>query len=68
MLPHVPAHMIQRGNKRQACFFAHEDREAYLEWLGEYADRCRCRVHAHVLMTNHVYRLLSPIPRRRPGR
>lgn len=25
MLPNVPLHVIQRGNNRQACFFADED-------------------------------------------
>ena len=25
MLPNVPMHVIQRGNNRQACFFADEN-------------------------------------------
>ena len=37
MLPNVPLHLIQRGNNRQACFFAHADYCVYLEWLGDYA-------------------------------
>lgn len=59
MLPHVPLHVIQRGNNRQACFFAEEDSHAYLNWLDDYAGEHRCRVHAYVLMTNHVHLLLS---------
>lgn len=59
-LPNVPLHLIQRGNNRQACFFADEDYRFYLDWLAEYADKTGCRVHAYVLMTNHVHMLLSP--------
>ena len=58
-LPNVPLHLIQRGNNRQACFFADEDYRLYLDWLGEYADKTGCRVHAYVLMTNHVHLLVS---------
>ena len=52
-------HLIQRGNNRQACFFADDDYRFYLEWLQEYAIKEACRVHAYVLMTNHVHLLLT---------
>ena len=55
----VPLHLIQRGNNRQACFFAEEDYRFYLEWLLEHAGKTGCRVHAYVLMTNHVHLLIS---------
>lgn len=58
-LPNIPLHIIQRGNNRQACFFADEDYRFYLDWLGEYADKTGCLVHAYVLMTNHVHLLIS---------
>jgi putative transposase len=58
-LPNVPVHIIQRGNNRQACFFADEDYRNYLDWLAEYAGKTGCRVHAYVLMTNHVHLLIS---------
>jgi putative transposase len=59
ILPDVPLHLIQRGNNRQACFFADEDYRFYLDWLGDYARALHCRIHAYVLMTNHVHLLLS---------
>lgn len=59
-LPNVPMHVIQRGNNRQACFFADEDYRFYLEWLTEYAGKTGCIIHAYVLMTNHVHLLVSP--------
>ena len=58
-LPNVPLHLIQRGNNRQACFVADEDYQNYLDWLGEYAGKTGCRIHAYVLMTNHVHLLVS---------
>ena len=58
-LPNVPLHLIQRGNNRQPCFFADEDYRNYLDWLAEYAGKTGCRIHAYVLMTNHVHLLVS---------
>lgn len=56
----VPMHIIQRGNNRQACFFAEDDYLVYLQWLGEYAKESGCAIHAYCLMTNHVHLLLTP--------
>lgn len=55
--PAILAGSIQRGNKRQACFFADEDYRCYKNWLYKYADLTGCRVHAYVLMTNPVHLL-----------
>lgn len=33
-LLHLPLHVIQRGNNRQACFVADEDYGFYLDWQG----------------------------------
>lgn len=60
VLPDVPLHLIQRGNNRQICFVTDEDRLFYLEWLGEYAAQAGCRIHAYVLMSNHVHLLVTP--------
>jgi len=43
----------------QACFFADDDYELYLEWLETYARGTGCAVHSYVLMTNHVHLLLT---------
>ena len=59
VLPNVPLHLIQRGNNRQACFYADDDYRFYLEWLETYAREAGCAVHAYVLMTNHVHLLLT---------
>lgn len=67
ILPDIPLHIIQRGNNRQACFFADEDYSVYLDWLGEHASKTGCRVHAYVLMTNHVHLLISADRAEAPG-
>ena len=59
-LPAAPAHIVQRGNCRQATFFADEDCLTYLGWLRDGSRLHGCAVHAYVLMTNHVHLLVTP--------
>jgi putative transposase len=59
-LPGMPQHVIQRGNNRSNCFFEQADYVFYLDSLREAADRYGCRIHAYVLMTNHVHLLVTP--------
>jgi putative transposase len=59
-LPDQPLHVIQRGNNREAIFFAEDDYARYREWLVSAASACGCAVHAYVLMTNHVHLLVTP--------
>jgi len=60
-LPGVPQHVIQRGNNRDPCFLAEPDYRRYLEDLGATAEKTSCRIHAYVLMTNHVHLLVTPM-------
>ena len=55
----IPQHIIQRGNNREACFFAVVDRQRYLKWLHMAAEKYGGLVHAYVLMTNHVHLLAT---------
>ena len=59
-LPLVPQHVRQRGNNRLPCFLDNNDRRNYLEALGEALVGTDCRLHAYVLMENHVHLLLTP--------
>lgn len=59
-LPDVPCHVVQRGNNKEAIFFEENDYISYLAWLKESLERYGCRLHAYVLMTNHVHLLLTP--------
>ena len=59
-LPGVPQHIVQRGNNREPCFLGEGDYRRYLDDLGEVAEKFSCRLHAYVLMTNHVHLLITP--------
>lgn len=59
-LENTPCHVVQRGNNRQACFFNSADYPVYLEYLENAISKYECRLHAYVLMTNHVHLLLTP--------
>lgn len=60
-LPGVPQHVIQRGNNREPCFLAEPDYRRYLEDLQISSEKYACRIHAYVLMTNHVHLLVTPM-------
>ena len=56
----VPLHIVQRGHNRAAGFFDEQDYRAYLTWLAAMLAQERCRLHAYVLMTNHLHLLVTP--------
>ncbi len=57
----APQHVIQRGNNRGPCFFSEQDYQRYLEDLRHASTKFKCRIHAYVLMTNHVHLLVTPM-------
>lgn len=59
-IPGVPAHIVQRGNDRRACFFESENYQFYLDCIEQACQRYDVSLHAYVLMTNHVHLLMSP--------
>lgn len=59
-LPGCAQHVIQRGNNREACFYAEADYKAYLSFLKDAAAKYQVAIHAFVLMTNHVHLLVTP--------
>ena len=59
----APVHLddiVQHGHNRELCFVAEENYSSYLHWLGEALGEAECKLHAYVLMTNHVHLLLTP--------
>ena len=60
VLPGVPHHIIQRGNRGQQTFFGEEDYEAYLALMAAWCDRCGVAVWAYCLMPNHVHLIAVP--------
>lgn len=60
IIPGVPVHIVQRGHSREPVFIDDADYMAYLQWLKEGAKRYHCKIHAYVLMTNHIHILATP--------
>ncbi len=59
VLPGQPQHVNQRGNNREPTFFADADYRFYLEKQLSACEKHDCVIHAYVLMTNHVYLLIT---------
>ena len=60
LLPGHPQHVIHRGNNRTVIFAEDADYIFYRDRLLEACERFLCRIHAYVLMTNHVHLLITP--------
>jgi len=60
VVPGLPHHITNRGNRRQIIFFNDEQMEFYLQMLRKYGDRFGLGISAYCLMFNHVH--LDAIP------
>ncbi|UQZ88843.1 transposase [Deltaproteobacteria bacterium Smac51] len=60
VIPHVPHHVTQRGNRRFPTFFKDSDYSAYLEFLADGCAKTGTELWAYCLMPNHVHLLLVP--------
>ena len=60
VVPDVPHHITQRGNRRQDVFFGPDDYRAYRELVGEALRNNGVRCLAWCLMPNHVHLILTP--------
>lgn len=60
VVPGVPHHVTQRGNRRERTFFEDGDYALYLDLLAESASRARVAIWAYCLMPNHVHLILVP--------
>ncbi|WP_341829871.1 transposase [Tahibacter aquaticus] len=56
----VAQHVVQRGNNRLPCFLDDCDRRRYLQNLHEALLDTDVKLHACVLMSNHVHLLATP--------
>ena len=60
VVPGLPHHVTQRGNRRETTFFQDGDYELYLDLLAEAVIKAECEVWAYCLMPNHVHVILTP--------
>jgi putative transposase len=66
VVPDLPHHVTQRGNRREKVFFGDEDYALYRDLLAEACRREGVAVWAYCLMPNHVH--LTPRTREGLGR
>ena len=59
-VPGYAHHVMVRGNNRLAIFVDDADRLKWLALQAQYAAEFEVRVHAYVLMDNHVHLLVTP--------
>ena len=60
VVPGLPHHVTQRGNRREPVFFRDDDYQAYLDLIASAAQRSGTAIASYVLMPNHVHFLMIP--------
>lgn len=60
VLPGIPHHVTQRGNRREQTFFEDGDYALYLDLLAQAAQRHGVEIWSYCLMPNHVHIIAVP--------
>jgi len=60
VVPDVPHHVTQRGNRQVQVFQTDQDYGLYLDLLSHYARKSDVRIVAYSLMPNHVHLVIFP--------
>nr|WP_245232789.1 transposase [Thiorhodococcus minor] len=60
VVPGLPHHVTQRGNRRQQTFLCDDDYAEYRRLLSSSCRACGTSVLAYCLMPNHVHLILVP--------
>lgn len=60
VIPGIPHHITQRGNRRQRVFFCDDDYRLYRHLMSEFCSKHNVRVLAYCLMPNHTHLVLKP--------
>jgi len=61
VVPGVPHHITQRGNRRQRTFFRDQDYLSYKGIMSEWCAKWKVEVWAYCLMPNHVHLIAVPM-------
>ena len=60
VVPNIPHHITQRGNRRQETFFCDEDYHEYLALMAASCERYGVDIWAYCLMPNHTHVIAVP--------
>jgi len=64
VIPGMPHHVTQRGNRRQQTFFNNGDYAAYLELMADFCRKEGVEIWAYCLMPNHTHLIAVPASER----
>lgn len=60
IVPGIPHHVTQRGNRRQQTFFTETDYALYRELMAQWCAERQVQIWAYCLMPNHVHLIAVP--------
>jgi putative transposase len=60
VIPKVPHHVTQRGNRRQTVFFNADDYAEYISLISEWCGKYHVDILGYCLMPNHVHLIAVP--------
>ncbi len=60
VVPDIPHHITQRGNRRMETFFSESDYREYLYLMAEWCNRCKVQIWSYCLMPNHTHLIAVP--------
>jgi putative transposase len=60
IVPGLPHHVTQRGNRGETVFLGDDDYALYRDWLAQSCARFGVSVWAYCLMPNHMHLILAP--------
>lgn len=60
VIPGLPHHVTQRGNRREQVFFTDADYAFYTDLILAAAQRADCEIWADCSMPNHVHMIIVP--------
>jgi len=63
VVPGLPHHVTQRGNRREPVFFGAEDYQLYRRLIATAARGAGAEIWAYCLMPNHVHLIAMPAER-----
>jgi putative transposase len=60
VIPGLPHHVTQRGNRRQKTFLCEKDYDAYIDLMAEWCGEHDVEIWAYCLMPNHIHLMAVP--------
>ncbi|MEJ2135931.1 MAG: transposase [Desulfofustis sp.] len=60
VIPGIPHHITQRGNRRQNTFFSATDYHIYMRFMAIWCEKRKVEIWCYCLMPNHIHLIALP--------